>query len=214
MRSITTSARVPSWQLRAVAAGLLLALSALVQPAHAGLFDDEEARRAILDLRSRVDQTNEQSRRRDADLSAQITAQQAALTDQLAQLRRSLLELNNEIETLRSDNARLRGQNEQLTRDLAEVQRNAEGHPAGRRRAAAPVRAADGDGRGPRGPGRPGREEGLRGRDGADPCQRLRRCRHLAGAVPAALADQRLQGVGATTGSAMRSMRGATARPR
>lgn len=97
----------------AVLAGVWLA------PAHAGLFDDEEARKAILDLRQRVDQTNEQSRSRDAELAAQITT----LTDQIAQLRRSLLDLNNALELLRSENANLRGQNEQVSRDLADLQR-------------------------------------------------------------------------------------------
>jgi tol-pal system protein YbgF len=92
-------------------------------PAHAGLFDDDEARKAILDLRTRLDQTNEQSRARDSDLAAQMATQQNALMEQITQLRRSLLELNNQLELLRADNAKLRGQNEQFTRDLAEVQR-------------------------------------------------------------------------------------------
>lgn len=103
------------------AAGLLAAC--VLAPAHAGLFDDDEARKAILDLRSRLDQANEQHRVRDADLAAQLASQQAAMTEQLNQLRRSLLDLNTQLELLRSDNAKLRGQNEQLTRDLAEVQR-------------------------------------------------------------------------------------------
>ncbi|MBS0445846.1 MAG: tol-pal system protein YbgF [Proteobacteria bacterium] len=75
--------------------------------AHAGLFDDDEARRAILDLRQRV-QAGEDQRR--------------TLSDQVDQLRRSLLDLNNQLESLRSDNAKLRGQNEQLARDLSDLQ--------------------------------------------------------------------------------------------
>lgn len=102
-------------------AALLAAV--FVAPAHAGLFDDDEARKAILDLRTRLDQTNEQSRARDADLAAQLATQQQALIEQINQLRRSLLDLNNQLELMRSDNARLRGQFEQVTRDLAEVQR-------------------------------------------------------------------------------------------
>jgi tol-pal system protein YbgF len=127
MRSMASRSGAWMQRLRAPAAAVLLALGASALPAHAGLFDDEEARRAILDLRSRVDQANEQSRQRDADLAAQIanqvTSQQGAVTEQLTQLRRSLLELSNQIELLRTDNARLRGQNEQLMRDVAEVQR-------------------------------------------------------------------------------------------
>lgn len=84
-------------------------------PVHAGLFDDDEARRAILDLRQRIDQSSEQARTRQAEQSAAIGAQ-------IEQLRRSLLDLNNQLEQLRSDNAKLRGQNEQLARDVADLQ--------------------------------------------------------------------------------------------
>ena len=76
-------------------------------PAHAGLFDDDEARRAILDLRQKTQLAEEQ--RRD-------------MADQIAQLKRSLLDLNNQLELMRSDNAKLRGQNEQLARDVSELQ--------------------------------------------------------------------------------------------
>jgi tol-pal system protein YbgF len=90
----------------------------LAWPAHnaqAGLFDDEEARKAIVELRSRLDQ----QQKVDADL-----------TEQLAVLRRSVLDLNTQIETLRGEIARLRGNDEQaaqtakeLARDVAELQR-------------------------------------------------------------------------------------------
>ncbi len=105
---------------RSLRAAVLLALavgtSLFAPAASAGLFDDDEARRAILDLRQRIDQSAEQSRARQAESAAQLGAQ-------LEQLRRSLLDLNNQLEQLRGDNAKLRGQNEQLARDLAEVQR-------------------------------------------------------------------------------------------
>ncbi|WP_054020668.1 tol-pal system protein YbgF [Piscinibacter sakaiensis] len=104
--------------------GLLVAAAALASlPAHAGLFDDDEARRAILDLRTRLDQLSEQARARDTERAGQIAQQQTALTEQLTQLRRSLLDLNNQLDLLRADNAKLRGQNEQLARDVAELQR-------------------------------------------------------------------------------------------
>lgn len=102
------------WQGRLAALGAAFALFA--PAAQAGLFDDEEARKAILDLRSRIEQGNELQRTRSAE-------QTALLTEQINTLRRSLLELNNQIEQLRGDNAKLRGQNEQLARDLSEVQR-------------------------------------------------------------------------------------------
>lgn len=109
-----------SWVAAFAAACLTLAAAA---PARAGLFDDDEARRAILDLRSRLDQANEQNRSRDAELAAQLAQQQTALMEQITQLRRSLLELNNQLDLLRADNARLRGQHEQAMRDLADLQR-------------------------------------------------------------------------------------------
>ncbi len=97
-------------------AGLCLGAALFAPPAHAGLFDDEEARRAILDLRQRIEQGNELQRIRSAEQTAQ-------LSEQINTLKRSLLDLNNQIEQLRGDNAKLRGQNEQLARDLSEVQR-------------------------------------------------------------------------------------------
>ncbi|WP_280154995.1 tol-pal system protein YbgF [Piscinibacter sp. XHJ-5] len=90
---------------------------ALFSPAaHAGLFDDDEARKAILDLRQKLEQINEQQRVRQAELNAQMA-------EQISQLKRSLLDLNAQIETLRADNAKLRGQEEQTTREVAELQR-------------------------------------------------------------------------------------------
>jgi tol-pal system protein YbgF len=73
--------------------------------AHAALFEDDEARRAILDLRQRTESGQEENRRSIEDM------------------RRSLLDLQNQIETLRADLARMQGQNEQLTRGVAEIQR-------------------------------------------------------------------------------------------
>ena len=84
--------------------------------AHAGLFEDEEARRAILDLRQRVE-TNKQ------EVDQRASEQAARVTEDNAQLRRSVLDLQNQIEALRADMARLVGQNEQLARDVSELQR-------------------------------------------------------------------------------------------
>jgi tol-pal system protein YbgF len=79
---------------------------------HAGLFDDDEARKAILDLRQKLE-TSKQA----ADASDQKQ------TEANAALRRSLLDLQSQIEALRAELAAMRGQNEQLARDVAEVQR-------------------------------------------------------------------------------------------
>ena len=95
--------------LAAAVAAAALAMPALSQ---AALFEDDEARRAILDLRQKVElqrQALEQELRR--------------ANDENATLRRSVLELQNQIETLRGELARLRGQDETLARDLSELQR-------------------------------------------------------------------------------------------
>ncbi len=102
--------------VRAVLAAAAMVMLAGAMPARAGLFDDDEARRAILDLRQKLEQLNEQQRVRQAELNTQML-------DQIGQLKRSLLDLNNQIEMLRADSAKLRGQNEQLARDVAELQR-------------------------------------------------------------------------------------------
>ena len=81
--------------------------------AQAALFEDDEARRAILDLRQKVDA----SQQRTADDLRRAN-------DDNAQLRRSLLELSNQIEALRNEMAGMRGQNERLARDVADIQRN------------------------------------------------------------------------------------------
>lgn len=79
---------------------------------HAALFEDDEARRAILDLRQKVDIS--QQRAKD---------ELKTISDDNAQLRRSMLDLSNQIEVLRSEMANLRGQNEQLTKGITDVQR-------------------------------------------------------------------------------------------
>lgn len=88
--------------------------------ARAGLFDDEEARKAILDIRTRIQNNDDSSRAKMGELA---TAN-AALQEQVAQLRRSLLDLNTQLEAQRSDTAKLRGSQEQLARDTAELQRS------------------------------------------------------------------------------------------
>jgi len=103
---------------RALVAATFVAVAALAgaAPARAGLFDDDEARRAILDLRKQLEQSNEQARARQNEQMAQMATQ-------IDQLKRSLLELNGNIEVQRADNAKMRGQMEELARTVAELQR-------------------------------------------------------------------------------------------
>lgn len=97
---------------RAAFGSLCIGAALFAPTAHAGLFDDDDARRAILDIRTKIEQ----------GAANQRTGQQQ-LTEQIDQLRRSLLDLNNQLEQVRGDNAKLRGQNEELTRVVSEMQR-------------------------------------------------------------------------------------------
>ncbi|HSW19721.1 MAG TPA: tol-pal system protein YbgF [Ramlibacter sp.] len=98
-------------------AAIVMAVSALAAPAaRAALFEDDEARRAILELRQRVDQQRVQGEQRQAEELRRVT-------DESATLRRSMLDLQGQIEALRAEIARMRGADEQLARDIAELQR-------------------------------------------------------------------------------------------
>lgn len=85
-------------------AGFLVGFCAI---AHAALFEDDEARRAILDLRQKLDVTQQ-------GLKSQA--------DDIAVLRRALFELQNQIEALKAEQSALRGANEQLLRELTDIQ--------------------------------------------------------------------------------------------
>lgn len=101
-----------------IATALLLLTAASAQ---AQLFPDNEARKAILELRA----NDEQVTKRLAELTAANKAllEQVQQLQQLLPLRGGLLDLNGQLEALRADLARQRGANEQLARDLAELQR-------------------------------------------------------------------------------------------
>ncbi len=108
-------------------ATLLICLGLAAGSARAGLFDDEEARKAILDLRARIASVDEGAKARQAELlanTAQLSAQlNTQLNEQLQVLRRSLLELSNQLEAMRGELAKLRGADETLAREVAELQR-------------------------------------------------------------------------------------------
>jgi tol-pal system protein YbgF len=80
--------------------------------AQAALFGDDEARKAILDLRGRL-----------AEQDKRAQENQAALTQRLDAAQRSQLELVNQIEALRQEIAKLRGQNDTLANELANLQK-------------------------------------------------------------------------------------------
>ncbi len=91
-----------SFSIRAVAfaAAMLVSVSA-----QAALFEDDEARRAILDLRERVERQGQE----------------------IQNFQRSLLEQQNQFEALRAETARLRGEKEELTQELRRQQELSQG---------------------------------------------------------------------------------------
>jgi tol-pal system protein YbgF len=91
--------------------------------AHA-LFDDDEARKAILELRQKFDAYR-------VETDAKLTRLAGESREAGAAGQRSLLEMANQNEQLRAEIARLRGQNEQLARDVSELQRQQKDVQAG-----------------------------------------------------------------------------------
>ncbi|MFP6558161.1 tol-pal system protein YbgF [Paraburkholderia sp. B3] len=87
--------------LRVAAAACVAGIAFASMPAHAGLFDDDQARQAILDLRAKTD-----------SLSTQLSAAQRTILDQ-----------SNKIDQLNQQVATLRGQNEDMANQLATVQK-------------------------------------------------------------------------------------------
>jgi chromosome segregation ATPase len=89
-----------SW-LRVAAAFCVVGAAWSAAPAHAGMFDDNEARRAVLDLRSKSD-----------NLASQLSAAQRTILDQ-----------SGRIDQLNQQVATLRGENEDLTNRLTTLER-------------------------------------------------------------------------------------------
>lgn len=94
------------------AVGILAVSSA----AQASIFNDNEARKAILDLRQRVELIKQDSDNRHAESVK-------ALTDEDASIRSAMLDLQSQLNAAQIEMEKLRGQNEQLMRDVAELQR-------------------------------------------------------------------------------------------
>ena len=120
---------------RAARAAAAIALSiAAAAPAHA-IFGggDDEARRAILDLRGRFELQQREAReqtqrlaeanRRIDDILARLERVEQAGRGQLEQTGRGQLELQNQLQALREELARVRGQLEVQTNELAQTQR-------------------------------------------------------------------------------------------
>lgn len=91
-----------SFSLRAV---VLAAATLLSAHAQAALFEDSDARRAILELRERVERQGEE----------------------IQNFQRGLLEQQNQFEALRAEIARIRGEKEELTLELRRAQELSQG---------------------------------------------------------------------------------------
>lgn len=92
---------------KALVLALLLSGLGLGTVARAALFEDDEARRAILDLRQRLETTNN-------TLKAQA--------EDNAQLRRVVLDLQAQLDQMQSELGKSRGAQEQLARDVSDLQ--------------------------------------------------------------------------------------------
>jgi tol-pal system protein YbgF len=93
-----------------IASSLLISLVA-----HAGIFDDDEARKAILELRQQLTSLS-------STVNANLNAAQQKNTDEITQLRKSLFEFQNQIDRQKAEIAQMRGENEVLARTVAETQ--------------------------------------------------------------------------------------------
>ena len=93
----------------AIAATFLVACAGT---ACAGLFDDEEARKAILDLRQKVQATEQK-----------LVEETRRTSEESAQLQRNLIDLQSQLDVTRTELGKMRGQEEQMVRDVAELQR-------------------------------------------------------------------------------------------
>lgn len=99
------------------------ALFALASHAGAGIFDDEEARRAILELRQKFELLRKETDQKIADESKRYAEESKRYAEEAASLRRSLIDLQNQLDANAAEAAKIRGQGEQLLRELSEAQR-------------------------------------------------------------------------------------------
>ena len=99
----------PRASLRSVACGMVLSALAATA-AHAGMFDDDEARKQIVQLRSQTSESQRLLDQRIAELEAQAR-------------NRSIIDLFNQVETLKAEIARQRGQIELLQNELENTQK-------------------------------------------------------------------------------------------
>jgi tol-pal system protein YbgF len=112
---LAVSTRAP---FRLLSLGLMLALAGLTSSSRA-LFGDEEARKAIVDLRDHVAQVEKEHGARMDQLSQRIDK----IENTLQAIQRGQLEGGGQFEALHQELAKLRGLIEQLANDVATLQK-------------------------------------------------------------------------------------------
>ena len=111
-----------------------LCLVFVATASQAGVFEDDEARRAILDLRQRVENLRQSQAASDAAVQKSldiITKSQQIVRDSVVQevqqessrLQNALLQLQSQIDSLKQNLAEMRGENDQLQREITLLKR-------------------------------------------------------------------------------------------
>jgi tol-pal system protein YbgF len=116
-RGDTSPAAARRW-----AAALALTLALAAAPCYA-LFGDDEARKAILDLRDRVAQIEKDQAARNAEFSQRLDKLESRLDVTVQAFQRGQSESAGQLDALRQEIARLRGSIEQIANDVATLQK-------------------------------------------------------------------------------------------
>jgi len=114
----------------------------LASSSQAGVFEDDEARRAILDLRQRVENLRQSQAASDAALQKSldgINKSQQIVRDSVAQeakqessrLQNALLQLQSQIDSLKQNLAEMRGEKDQLLREITLLKRGQNDNSSG-----------------------------------------------------------------------------------
>lgn len=111
-----------AWRTRAFACVLLVTSLAATGPARAALFGDDEARKAVLEVRNKLDVFQRETLRQLNELGRQQADMEQRLS-RVEQGQRTNLDQQNQLEALRQEVARLRGQLEVQLNEMSQTRR-------------------------------------------------------------------------------------------